>query len=85
MSLRSVVRECINELDNGGMGVIESVKNKLTAAGAVRNIHVGKKDFTSDETVEWYAGQILDILENESWFAVNSLINCVDKFAPEAS
>ena len=85
MSLRSVVRDCINELDEGGMSAVENVKSKLTAAGAVRNIHVGKKDFTSDETVEWYAGQILDILENQSWFAVNSLINCVDKFAPEVS
>ncbi len=83
MSLRSVVRACISELDNGGLESVESVKTQLIAAGAVRNVHVGKKDFTPDEQVEWYAGQILDILENQSWFAVNSLINCVDKFAPE--
>lgn len=91
MSLRSVVRECIADLDSckitdpaGRMGnVIEGVITKLKDAGAVRNIHVGKKEFSSDETVEWYAGQILDILENKNYFAVNSLINCVDVFAPE--
>jgi hypothetical protein len=83
MSLRTTVRECINDLDNNGEGAIERTIANLKAAGAVKNAHVGKKGFTPDETVEWYAGQILDILESGSLFAVNSLINCVDKFAPE--
>lgn len=33
-------------------------------------------------TLEWFGGQILDVIESESLFAINSLINCVDQFAP---
>jgi hypothetical protein len=83
MSLKTVVRACIKDLDEGGMGAVDRTIASLKDAGAVRNIHVGKDSFSADETEEWYAGQIIDILENKGWHAVNSLINCVDKFAPE--
>jgi hypothetical protein len=82
MNFKYVVRECIMDLHSGGPAAIGSIVTRLKAAGAVRNIHLGKKSFTTDETVEWYAGQILDVLEERQLFAVNSLINCVDKFAP---
>lgn len=85
MSLKSVVRECIQTLDEGGPNTIDSVVQRLLEAGAVRDIHVGKESFSPEETVEWYAGQIIDVLESGQLFAVNSLINCVDKFAPEDS
>lgn len=85
MTLRTVVRECIKFLSEGSTERAENVTVMLKQAGAVRNIHLGRKDLIegSDEAVEWYAGQIIDVLESEKWFAVNSLINCVDRFAPE--
>jgi hypothetical protein len=55
---------------------------ELRDLGAVPGIHVGRTDLTPDETVEWFAGQALEILESESWFAVNSLHNVLDKFVP---
>lgn len=85
MSLRGVVRECIDHLNAGDLADVPGAIRKLKEAGAVRDIHVGRKDMKegSDETCAWYAGQILAVLEDEHWFCVNSLINCVDRFAPE--
>lgn len=79
---RTKLRAIITRLADGGMGSVEGVIASLKELGAVRNQHLGKTDMTPDETVEWYAGQILDVLEERAWFAVNSVINCVDKFCP---
>jgi hypothetical protein len=83
MSLREEVRSCVILLDKGGEEVVSIVIQRLKNAGAINNIHVGNSDLDSDQTVEWYAGQILEVLEKEQWFAVNSIINCLDKFCPE--
>jgi len=85
MSLRTVVRECITDLNSCSTGhevKIGKVIVKLKTAGAIRNIHVGKKDFTPEETLEWYAGQILDVLESGELHCVNSIANAVDSFIP---
>ena len=39
------------------------------------NIHVGKDEFTEQEELEWFFGQILNIVDKKSYFAVNSLLN----------
>jgi hypothetical protein len=80
--LTNLIRAEIDRLDKGSEATAETVIANLTAGGVVRNIHVGGKNLGKLETLEWYGGQIVDVLENKSWFAVNSLINCVDKFAP---
>lgn len=86
MSLRSEVRACIQKLEFSDENCIPEIITRLRKAGAVTNIHLGKNTpFTDDETVEWYAGQILDVLENNTLLAVNSLINCLDKFCPEVA
>lgn len=86
MTLRSEVRACIKKLEFSDVNCFPEIIERLKAAGAVKNIHVGKNTpFTDDEGVEWYAGQILDILEGKQLFAVNSLINCLDKFCPEVA
>lgn len=84
MIIRQLVRQCISDLDTNGQQAVPSVIQRLKAGGAISGQHVGRIDMESGSTmaVEWYAGQILSILESESWFAVNSLINCVDKFCP---
>lgn len=30
--------------------------------------------------LEWFAGQLLIIVDNNKWFALNSWLNCVKKF-----
>jgi hypothetical protein len=32
--------------------------------------------------VEWYAGQLLDIVDTEAWFAMNSILSNVDSWVP---
>lgn len=66
MSLREVVRVEVDRLDRGGMGSVDAVLGALSP----------------DEVVEWYAGQLVSIIEKKSWFAVNSIINAVDRFCP---
>lgn len=84
MTLRSEVRACIKKLEFSDENCFPEIITRLRKAGAVKNIHLGKKtQFTDDESVEWYAGQILDIIESKQLFAVNSLINCLDEFCPE--
>lgn len=82
---RAKLRKLILDLNEGDMEMVAQTTFSLKALGAVRNIHVGRSDLVagSDEVVEWYAGQALDVLESRSWFAVNSVINCLDKFVPE--
>jgi len=81
--LHTAVRKAIKTLDSGGTETVKTALTLLHKGGAVRNIHVGFTNFTPVQTMEWYAGQIVDILESESWFAVNSLINLLEKFCPE--
>jgi hypothetical protein len=80
---RSRLRAVMKRLHSDGMKVVPIVVAELRDLGAVRGIHQGKNDLTPDETVEWYAGQTLDILENEAWWAVNTLCNVLDKFVPK--
>ena len=55
---------------------------RLKDAGIVSGMHVGGKNLGPRATLEWYAGQIIEVIQSKAWFAVNSLIGCVDKFAP---
>lgn len=75
------VREIVERLQHvGPKSVAELVKPLREAVSP--NVHVGRTDLTPEETVEWYAGQLLDIVDQRMWFAMNSLLNCVDKFVP---
>ena len=60
-------------------------KELLAKRGLSSSCHVGRKDLDQlpVEAAEWYLGQFLDIVENQSWFAVNTYINVLDKFVPE--
>lgn len=84
---RQKLREIVLELDKGSPETSGSTIEKLRELGAVRGIHQGRTDLEGkpEEIVEWYAGQLLDVLENKAFFAVNSIINCLDKFVPETT
>lgn len=79
---RNELCKIVKKLDEGGTAKVSEVIQDLKNLGAVRNQHLGNKTLTEDETVEWYAGQGLDILEESAFFAVNSWINCLEKFVP---
>jgi len=65
----------------------------LIESGFIDSQHQGAKELDGmimeDATdkqklmaIEWYAGQIISIINKEAWYCVNSLINTCDKFAP---
>ena len=85
--LRSLTRSVVLAIDCGGLDGIEAAVAPVRAALAARGLnpgcHVGLgRELTSGEGVEWYAGQLLDIVDTEAWFAMNSFINVVDRFCP---
>ena len=78
------IREIVKRLDEGGTASVDDTIAALKAAGAVKSCHLDAgRELTPEETVEWYAGQGLNILEEKAFYAVNSFINCLDKFCPE--
>lgn len=84
--LTILVRNVASDIDNGNVYTIRKCIQPFINIGITANMHVGKKpeEFEGNRkmTLEWYAGSIIDIVYKQSWFAVNSWINCVDKFAP---
>lgn len=81
--LARVTRQVVSQLETTGPGSARAIVEPLR--GFVRpGVHEGTKP-TGDAVVEWYAGQLLQIVDAESWFAMNSLLNCVDRFVPAES
>jgi hypothetical protein len=81
--LRNVVREVVLTIDKGGPEEAKAEVERLRGLIPVGMPHRGKKNMTEQEVIEWYAGEIVDIVDNQAWFAMNSIINCLDKFCPE--
>ena len=84
--LRAITREAIRQLEGSGQAaaaaIVEPVRAALAERGLGPRCKEGDGPFTDEETVEWYAGQLLDIVDTGQWFAVNSIVNTVDKFCP---
>ena len=89
MYLRSILRKAVLAIADtdvdGSQFHVNAVRLALQERGLEAGCHVGRPDLGkgTDLCVEWYAGQLVDIFDNESYFAVNSFINCLDIFCPE--
>lgn len=83
--LRQALRQQANIVDKGDTAAAIAAARILGTHGAVRGCTMGSKEMKDgdDACVAWFAGQFLDIVESEAWFAVNSWLNCVDRFCPE--
>ena len=90
----NAVREVVLKVDKGGRvdAVIgyRTIKDLLEREGLKSGCYTEKYDGpekmgpeSPEQIARWYAGQYLDIVENEAWFAMNSLINCLDSFCPK--
>ena len=71
MSNVSEVQECVFLLDSGRENVPEVISRLKMVRGNIE-----------DQIVVWYVDQILSILENKKWYAVSSIISCLDRFCP---
>lgn len=81
MSKLELLKEVVNEVDNGNSDSVGQIAEMLKEKGITNNMHLGKHKeiegfFDNEEhVIEWFLGQYVNIIESESWFAMNSLIN----------
>lgn len=56
-------------------------------AGITANCYVGldKSQYTRRVTAEWFAGQLVGMVESGNYFGMNAWCNTVDKFVPESN
>ena len=84
--LTKMVRDIVEALDVASMAdvkrIIEPLRSVVTPGCYVTD--KPSPPLTPRQTLEWYAGQILEIADAGAWFCVNSWLNCRDKFAPKA-
>lgn len=75
------IKNEIDKIDSGGIDTAVSVAKLFSEVGFIKNAHLGYEgEWTPRQTMEWYAGQLINVVENESWFAMNSIVNCCKKF-----
>lgn len=87
--LRRVTRAAVRGLDAlalvdeaSAADVVAPVRAALAEIGLAPNCHVGRTDMTPAETVEWYAGQVVQTVDARAWHAVNAIVNTLEKFCP---
>lgn len=86
--LRKLTRIVVTNLDQNGnehnaARIVEPLRGALAASGLAPGCHVGRTEWTPEQRVEWYAGQVVYTVDERAWFAINSIVNCLDKFCPE--
>ena len=82
--LAAFIAENIEIVAKGDVSEAGFVRQTFEKAGIVEGAYVGEKNFTPRTIMLWYAGQFMNIVTNQSWFAVNSIINCCEKFTVDA-
>lgn len=82
--LREMIRHWHGRVESGSIAEAKDAADAFDRVLPAGLPHRGKgaADFTPRTTMEWYAGEFVDIVRNESWFAMNSWMNCIDKFCP---
>lgn len=81
--IEALIRATAKRLEAASTREAALCSDQFRDAGIVSGCHVGKGAEMKDcrlMRMEWFAGQLIDIVESKSWFAVNSWLNCVDKF-----
>lgn len=78
--LAEIIRTKAKELDEGTEATLAMVAETFRAIVPRGQPHRGKQNMTRREVLEWYAGELVDIHDRGGLFAVNSWINCADKF-----
>jgi hypothetical protein len=85
--LKLVVNGFYNKLETGGINELSNAVSALIENGCVDDQHTGKGEEMNGETykarlmtIEWYCGQLINIYNKNALFAVNSWLNCKEKF-----
>lgn len=86
LALTALTRAIVKELENTE-NQTESIMRRLVEPlhYFVRpNVHLdGHATLTNVQRVEWYAGQLLDLVHENKLWPLQSLLGSLDKFVPE--
>lgn len=83
--LVALIREVSSIIETGTSHSISADVAPLRAV-VQPNCHVGCGDKMDDSEggfrmqLEWYAGQLLSMVDEKQWLGINSWINCTEKF-----
>lgn len=85
--LRTLTRAAAGRIEDMGPdgieAAVEAVRSALASRGLLPGCHVGlDRELTPDEQIEWYAGQLLDIVDTKAWSSMNTFLNLANKFCP---
>lgn len=81
--LKSIMWEIVDVVEKGHIAEAVVAAEKIRTALAERGLSAGCHEGSTpkgEQVIEWYAGQFLDIVDHEAWFAMNSLLNAADRF-----
>lgn len=84
-ALASLIRDVSAKVDDGGPSNIAALVQPLRAVSCP-NAHIGRgADMDHTDAgfrlqLEWFAGQLLALVDAKYWFAINSWLNLTDKF-----
>jgi len=81
----SFIFDRIKRVENGDTGTAFAVYEEFVKIGFEVDAFVGApQPFDCRTTMIWYVGQFMEIVANHHWFAMNSLVGCVEKFTVDA-
>jgi hypothetical protein len=89
IELSKLLKEIITKIDTAEIDkdVLLEITKPLREVGITSRCYEGQGYLMSNKTengfrlqLEWYGGQILNIVEKEVWWAMNACINVCDKF-----
>lgn len=85
-----LAHEVLEMIASSGPGdpKVKAARLMIVDAGLVPGIHVGADDNTFDDPIriaEWWLGQVANLIDTKSWFAMNSLLNWGEARLPERS
>lgn len=84
-TLAQLIRDVAAAIDKVGPDSIADLVTPLRAVSCP-NAHVGRgADMDGSDKgfrmqLEWFAGQLLSMVDEKQWGGINSWINCTDKF-----
>ena len=80
--LKDLIETAVKEIDKGDEETVKKHAEIFKSHGIIPKMHVGKPQswFKEDPVrkLEWYAGTLVGIAEQEGWFAVNTWLNMYD-------
>jgi hypothetical protein len=79
------MREFLLGVEKGGIPDAQAMAHTLRENGYIAHEFVDHRTgaFTPEMTIRWFLGQGIAIVDEGAYFAMNSWINCIEKYVPE--